>query len=85
MGRAGRFAPAADDDWTVTSVKVGEPSEDFEGFDVSPDGTELWTASPRGKIVIVDTVKKTVVADHRRARRDGRQSREVHARTASAC
>ena len=61
VGRAGRFAPAADDDWTVTSVKVGEPSEDFEGFDVSPDGNQLWTASPRGKIVIVDTVKKTVV------------------------
>jgi DNA-binding beta-propeller fold protein YncE len=59
-GRAGRFAPAADDDWTVTSVKVGEPSDDFEGFDVSPDGTELWTASPRGRIVIVDTSKKAV-------------------------
>jgi len=58
VGRAGRFAPAADDDWTVTSVKVGEPSEDFEGFDVSPDGRELWTASPRGKISIVDTVGK---------------------------
>ena len=54
-GRAGRFAPAADDDWTVTSVKVGEPSDDYEGFDVSPDGRELWTASPRGKIAIVDT------------------------------
>jgi len=54
-GRAGRFAPAADDDWTVTSVKVGEPADDFEGFDVSPDGRELWTASPRGKIAIVDT------------------------------
>jgi DNA-binding beta-propeller fold protein YncE len=60
-GRAGRFAPAADDDWTVRSVKVGEPSDDFEGFDVSPDGTQLWTASPRGKIAIVDTQKKTLV------------------------
>ena len=59
-GRAGRFAPAADDDWTVTSVKVGEPSDDYEGFDVSPDGRELWTASPRGKIAIVDTAGKTV-------------------------
>jgi DNA-binding beta-propeller fold protein YncE len=57
-GRAGRFAPAADDDWTVTSVGVGESSQDFEGFDVSPDGRELWTASPRGKIAIVDTVGK---------------------------
>jgi YVTN family beta-propeller protein len=60
-GRAGRFAPPADDDWTVTSVKVGEPAEDFEGFDVTPDGNELWTASPRGKITIVDTVGKKIV------------------------
>ncbi|MCC7010795.1 MAG: YncE family protein [Acidobacteria bacterium] len=60
VGRAGRFAPAADDDWTVTSVKVGEPSDDFEGFDVSPDGRELWTASPRGKISIVDTIGKKI-------------------------
>jgi DNA-binding beta-propeller fold protein YncE len=58
VGRAGRFAPAADDDWTITSVKVGEPADDFEGFDVSPDGRELWTASPRGKISIVDVVNK---------------------------
>jgi DNA-binding beta-propeller fold protein YncE len=58
VGRAGRFAPAADDDWTITSVKVGEPTEDFEGFDVSPDGRELWTASPRGKIAIVDLANK---------------------------
>jgi DNA-binding beta-propeller fold protein YncE len=58
VGRAGRFAPAADDDWTITSVKVGDPSEDFEGFDVSPDGRELWTASPRGKIAIVDVINK---------------------------
>jgi len=58
VGRAGRFAPAADDDWTITSVKVGEPTDDFEGFDVSPDGRELWTASPRGKIAIVDLSNK---------------------------
>jgi YVTN family beta-propeller protein len=60
-GRAGRFAPAANDDWTVASVKVGESAEDFEGFDVSPDGRELWTASPRGRIAIVDTEKKTLL------------------------
>jgi DNA-binding beta-propeller fold protein YncE len=58
VGRAGRFAPAADDDWTITSVKVGQPTDDFEGFDVSPDGRELWTASPRGKIAIVDLATK---------------------------
>jgi DNA-binding beta-propeller fold protein YncE len=60
-GRAGRFAPAADDDWTVTSVALGDPSEDFEGFDVSPDGRELWTASPRGKIAIVDAIGKKLM------------------------
>jgi DNA-binding beta-propeller fold protein YncE len=58
VGRAGRFAPAANDDWTVASIKVGESADDFEGFDVSPDGRELWTASPRGRIAIVDTVNK---------------------------
>jgi YVTN family beta-propeller protein len=53
-GRGGRFAPGPDD-WQVTNVKVGEPAEDYEGFDVSPDGLELWTASPRsGRIAIVD-------------------------------
>jgi len=61
VGRAGRFAPAADDDWTETSVKVGESADDFEGFDVSPDGRELWTASPRGRVAIVDTVEKKLV------------------------
>jgi DNA-binding beta-propeller fold protein YncE len=61
VGRAGRFAPAADDDWTVASIKVGDSADDFEGFDVSPDGRELWTASPRGKIAIVDTIGKKLV------------------------
>ena len=60
-GRGGRFAPAPDDDWTVTSVVVGDASENFEGFDVSPDGRELWTASPRGKIAIVDPVGKKLL------------------------
>jgi YVTN family beta-propeller protein len=59
-GRAGRFAPAADNDWTIASVKVGESADDFEGFDVSPDGRELWTVSPRGKIAIVDVERKTL-------------------------
>ena len=59
---AGRFAPGAED-WTVTSVKVGEPAEDYEGFDVSPDFRELWTASPRnGRIAIVDVAGKKAIA-----------------------
>jgi YVTN family beta-propeller protein len=57
----GRFAPGADD-WTVTSIKVGEPADDFEGFDVSPDARELWTASPRtGRIAIVDVAGKKLL------------------------
>jgi YVTN family beta-propeller protein len=56
-----RYAPPLAGDWTVYSVKVGEPSEAYEGFDVSPDGRELWTGSPVGRIVIVDTISKTVV------------------------
>jgi len=59
-GRAGRFAPAADNDWTITSIKIGDSADDFEGFDASPNGRELWAASPRGKIAIVDTVSKTL-------------------------
>lgn len=59
-GGLGRFAPGADD-WTVTSVRVGEPIDDYEGFDVSPDDRELWTASPRtGEIAIVDVPTKTL-------------------------
>jgi YVTN family beta-propeller protein len=57
-GRGGRFAPGSDD-MQVTNVKVGESEEDYEGFDVSPDGRELWTASPRsGRIAIVDVAAK---------------------------
>lgn len=55
-----RFAAGADD-WSVSTVKLGEPSEEFEGFDVSPDGKELWTASPRsGKVVVVDIANRRV-------------------------
>lgn len=60
-GRAGRFAPAVDDDWIVTSVSVGTTADEFEGFDVSPDGRELWTASPRGRLAVVDTESKKLV------------------------
>ena len=56
VGRAGRFAPAADDDWTIASVKVGEPADDFEGFErlarrprVSATGKPARQASDRGR------------------------------------
>ncbi|PWT77575.1 MAG: hypothetical protein C5B59_03625 [Bacteroidetes bacterium] len=51
----GRMAPPnakPREDWTQTIVPVGRGSE---GFDVTPDGNELWTAaSEDGSIYIVD-------------------------------
>ena len=55
----GRFAPPGAKprtDWEQTIVPVVKGSE---GFDVSPDGKELWTASSDdGTISIVDVVAK---------------------------
>lgn len=58
--KATRFSPGAND-WRVTSLTVGEPNEEYEGFDVSPDWNELWTASPRGNVAVVDTATKKVL------------------------
>jgi YVTN family beta-propeller protein len=58
--KATRFSPGATD-WRVTSVLVGEPADEYEGFDVSPDWKELWTASPRGNVAVVDTATKKVL------------------------
>jgi len=45
-------------DWDETVVRVGSGSE---GFDVSPDGREIWVANARdGTVSIVDTSSKTV-------------------------
>lgn len=45
--------------WNATVVPVGKGPE---GFDVSPDGTQLWAAHSRdGGVSIVDVAKKTVV------------------------
>lgn len=47
-------------DWTETVVPVGKGSE---GFDVSPDGRELWTANAQdGTLSIIDIAAKKVVA-----------------------
>lgn len=44
--------------WEQTLITV---SKGCEGFDVSPDGAELWTASSEdGKIYIINTAAKTV-------------------------
>lgn len=47
-------------DWTETVIPVGKGSE---GFDVSPDGRELWTANAQdGTLSIIDLAQKKVVA-----------------------
>jgi YVTN family beta-propeller protein len=50
------FAPPAHWDWVQTVIPVSKGSE---GFDVSPDGKELWTAaSDDGTIAIIDLAGK---------------------------
>lgn len=53
------FQPKAQHQWLQTVVNVGKGSE---GFDVSPNGKELWTAAAEdGTIWIIDLViKKTI-------------------------
>jgi DNA-binding beta-propeller fold protein YncE len=47
-------------DWTETVIPVGKGSE---GFDVSPDGRELWTGGAQdGTISIIDIASKKVTA-----------------------
>jgi YVTN family beta-propeller protein len=47
-------------DWDETVVPVGRGSE---GFDISPDGREIWVANAQdGTISVVDSEKKAVVA-----------------------
>ena len=47
-------------DWSETVVPVGKGDE---GFDVSPDGRELWTANAQdGTISIIDLATKKVTA-----------------------
>jgi YVTN family beta-propeller protein len=47
-------------DWNQTLIAVGKGDE---GFDVSPDGRELWTANARdGTLSIIDLASKKVTA-----------------------
>jgi YVTN family beta-propeller protein len=49
---------AARADWTETVIRVGNGSE---GFDVSPDGKEIWVANAAdGTVSIIDTATKSV-------------------------
>jgi YVTN family beta-propeller protein len=46
-------------DWNETVVRVGNGSE---GFDVSPDGKEIWVANAQdGTVSIIDAAKKQVI------------------------
>ena len=47
-------------DWNETVIPVGKGSE---GFDVSPDGREIWTANAQeGTLSVIDIPAKKVVA-----------------------
>ncbi len=47
-------------DWTVTTVPVGEGAE---GFDLTPDGRQLWVANARaGSVSIIDVASKKNIA-----------------------
>lgn len=47
-------------DWNETVISVGKGDE---GFDVSPDGTELWTANAQdGSLSVIDLSSKRVAA-----------------------
>jgi len=54
------FTPPPHKDWVQTVIPVGKGSE---GFDVSPDGRELWTAGAEdGTITIIDIAAKKATA-----------------------
>jgi DNA-binding beta-propeller fold protein YncE len=58
MGGGPRGAPGGD--WDETVIPVGNGSE---GFDVSPDGTEIWVANAQdGTVSIISKAKKTAIA-----------------------
>src|SRR5271157_4679509 len=57
-GGRGNPAPRRPSDWDETVVAVGNGAE---GFDVSPDGKEIWVANAQdGTVSIIDVSSKTV-------------------------
>ena len=59
-GRGGPPPGGGTPDWTVTNIPVGHGSE---GFDLTPDGRELWIANAQdGTISVLDVATKKVVA-----------------------
>jgi YVTN family beta-propeller protein len=59
LGGPPRFGPLGGGGWSATHVTVGKGPE---GFDVSPDGKEVWAANSHdGTVSIIDVAKKSVV------------------------
>lgn len=59
LGGPPRFGPPGGGGWSATHVAVGKGPE---GFDVSPDGKEVWAANSHGGTVSnIDVAKKSVV------------------------
>jgi YVTN family beta-propeller protein len=57
-GRAGGRGGSPQTDWNETVVAVGRGAE---GFDVSPDGKEIWAANAQdGTVSVVDAASKRV-------------------------
>jgi YVTN family beta-propeller protein len=55
---SGAWRPVDRTNWTETVIRVGHGSE---GFDVSPDGKEIWAANAEdGTISVIDVASKTV-------------------------
>jgi YVTN family beta-propeller protein len=51
--------PGAAPDWNITNIAVGRGSE---GFDLSPDGRELWVANAQDSTIsVIDVASKKVV------------------------
>ncbi|MGD0868540.1 MAG: YncE family protein [Bryobacteraceae bacterium] len=58
-GRGGPPPGGGAPDWNVTNIPVGRGSE---GFDLAPDGKELWVANAQDKTIsIIDVSSKKVV------------------------
>ena len=57
-GRGGGFVPFPTTDWYVTTIPVGAGAE---GYDLSPDGRELWVANAQaGTVSVIDVAAKKV-------------------------
>jgi YVTN family beta-propeller protein len=58
QGRGGRGRGGAQPNWNATVVPVGRGAE---GFDVSPDGKEIWAANAQdGTISVIDVATRSV-------------------------